>query len=72
MCLPVSYQRSLSRQEEVLSSVQLEVQQVSQGLGPGLEDLEQLKKSLDAVMQEVFAAEALREHIGNKTLKSLL
>ncbi|GLD57503.1 TNF receptor-associated factor 5-like protein [Lates japonicus] len=56
-------QRTLSRQEDVLSTVQLEVQQVSRGL-PGLEELEQLRKSLDAVMQEVSAAEALREHLG--------
>ncbi|XP_040891337.1 TNF receptor-associated factor 5 [Toxotes jaculatrix] len=56
-------QRSLSRQEDVLSTVQLDIQQVSRGL-PGLEELEQLRKSLDAVMQEVSAAEALREHLG--------
>lgn len=63
--LSVCDQRTLSRQEDVLSTVQLEVQQVSRGL-PGLEELEQLRKSLDAVMQEVSAAEALREHLGNK------
>ncbi|XP_040001095.1 TNF receptor-associated factor 5 isoform X2 [Xiphias gladius] len=56
-------QRTLNRQEDVLSTVQLEVQQVSRGL-PGLEELEQLRKSLDAVMQEVSAVEALREHLG--------
>ncbi|CAG5866068.1 unnamed protein product, partial [Menidia menidia] len=58
-------QRTLSRQEDILSSVQLDVQQVSTGLAPGVGDLEQLRKSLDAVMQEVLAAEALREHIGS-------
>ncbi|XP_039671673.1 TNF receptor-associated factor 5 isoform X2 [Perca fluviatilis] len=52
-------QRALCRQQEVLSSVQ----QVSRGLG-GLEDLEELRKSLDAAIQEVSAAEALREHLG--------
>ncbi|XP_071359242.1 TNF receptor-associated factor 5 [Trachinotus anak] len=57
-------QRTLSRQEDVLSTVQLDVQQVSRGL-PGLEELEQLRKSLDAVMQEVSTAEALREHLGS-------
>ncbi|XP_036961915.1 TNF receptor-associated factor 5 isoform X1 [Acanthopagrus latus] len=57
-------QRTLSRQEDVLSTIQLEVQQVSLGLGPGLEELEQLRKSLDAVMQEVSATEALKEHLG--------
>ncbi|XP_029316601.1 TNF receptor-associated factor 5-like isoform X2 [Cottoperca gobio] len=57
-------QRTLSRQEDVLSTVQLDVQQVSWGLGPGLQELEELRKSLDAVIQEVSAAEALREHLG--------
>ncbi|XP_074485892.1 TNF receptor-associated factor 5 isoform X1 [Sebastes fasciatus] len=57
-------QRTLSRQEDVLSTVQLDIQQVSRGLGPGMEELEQLRKSLDAVIQEVSAAEALREHLG--------
>ncbi|XP_031719139.1 TNF receptor-associated factor 5 [Anarrhichthys ocellatus] len=57
-------QRTLSRQEDVLSTVQLDVQQVSRGLGPGLEELEELRKSLDAMLQEVSAAEALREHLG--------
>ncbi|XP_049899692.1 TNF receptor-associated factor 5 isoform X2 [Epinephelus moara] len=57
-------QRTLSRQEDVLSTVQLDVQQASLGLGPGLEELEQLRKSLDAVILEVSAAEALREHLG--------
>ncbi|XP_034417064.1 TNF receptor-associated factor 5 isoform X1 [Cyclopterus lumpus] len=55
-------QRMLSRQEDVLSTVQLEVQQVSRGLG--LEELEELRRSLDAVIQEVSAAEVLREHLG--------
>lgn len=50
-----------------MSTVQLEVQQVSLGLGPGLEELEQLRKSLDAVVQQVSATEALKEHLGNKT-----
>lgn len=57
-------QRTLSRQEDVLSTVQLDVQQVSRGLCPGLEELEELRKSLDAVIQEVSAAEALRGHLG--------
>uniref|UniRef100_A0A3Q3MW60 TNF receptor-associated factor n=1 Tax=Mastacembelus armatus TaxID=205130 RepID=A0A3Q3MW60_9TELE len=57
-------QRTLSRQEDVLSTVQLDVQQLSRRLGPGLSELEHLRKSLDAVMQEVSAAEALREHLG--------
>ncbi|XP_054460049.1 TNF receptor-associated factor 5 [Anoplopoma fimbria] len=57
-------QRKLSRQEDVLSTVQLDVQQVSLGLGPGLGELEELRKSLDAVIQEVSAAEVLREHLG--------
>ncbi|KAM9363295.1 TNF receptor-associated factor 5 [Symphorus nematophorus] len=57
-------QRTLSRQEDVLSTVQLEVQQVSRALGPGLDELEQLRKSLDAVIQEVSATEALKEHLG--------
>ncbi|XP_068582927.1 TNF receptor-associated factor 5 [Cebidichthys violaceus] len=57
-------QRTLSRQEDVLSTVQLDVQQVSRALGPGLEELEELRKSLDAMIQEVSAAEALREHLG--------
>lgn len=72
-CLSVCLcgQRTLSRQEDVLSTVQLDVQQVSRGLGPGLEELEQLRKSLDAVIQEVSAAEALREHLGNKTRNQL-
>ncbi|KAM6939644.1 TNF receptor-associated factor 5 [Xenentodon cancila] len=56
-------QRSLSRQEDILSSVQLGIQQLSRGRAADLDELEQLKKSLDAVMQEVLAAEALREHI---------
>lgn len=70
MCL--CGQRTLSRQEDVLSTVQLEVQQVSLGLGPGLEELEQLRKSLDAVMQEVSATEALKEHLGKKNLNICL
>uniref|UniRef100_A0A673CEQ3 TNF receptor-associated factor n=2 Tax=Sphaeramia orbicularis TaxID=375764 RepID=A0A673CEQ3_9TELE len=57
-------QRALSRQEDVLSTIQLDVQQVSRTLGPGLEELEQLRSSLDAVIQEVSAAEALREQLG--------
>ncbi|XP_023118016.1 TNF receptor-associated factor 5 [Amphiprion ocellaris] len=57
-------QRTLSRQEDILSSIQLEIQQVSRGLGPSLKELEQLRKSLDAVMEEVLAAEALKEHLG--------
>lgn len=74
LCLPVCLcgQRTLSRQEDVLSTVQLEVQQVSLGLGPGLEELEQLRKSLDAVMQEVSATEALKEHLGKKNLNICL
>ncbi|XP_029381511.1 TNF receptor-associated factor 5 [Echeneis naucrates] len=56
-------QRTLSQQQEVLSAIQLQVQQASRGL-PGLEELEQLRKSLDALMQEVSAAEALRQHLG--------
>ncbi|XP_044199562.1 TNF receptor-associated factor 5 [Thunnus albacares] len=56
-------QRTLSKQEDVLSTVQLEIQQESRGLGSGLE-LEQLRSSLDAVIQEVSSAEALREHLG--------
>ncbi|XP_061582145.1 TNF receptor-associated factor 5 isoform X2 [Cololabis saira] len=58
-------QRSLSRQEDALSSVQLGVQQLSRGRAADLEELEQLRKSLDAVMQEVLAAEALRDHIAS-------
>lgn len=65
-CVCLCGQRTLSRQEDVLSTIQLEVQQVSLGLGPGLEELEQLRKSLDAVMQEVSATEALKEHLGKK------
>ncbi|XP_031153005.1 TNF receptor-associated factor 5 [Sander lucioperca] len=63
-------QRTLCRHQDVLSTVQLDVQQVSRGLG-GLEELEELRKSLDAAIQEVSAAEALREHLGTlgETLK---
>uniref|UniRef100_A0A3Q0SHX3 TNF receptor-associated factor n=1 Tax=Amphilophus citrinellus TaxID=61819 RepID=A0A3Q0SHX3_AMPCI len=57
-------QRTLSREEDTLSSLQLDLQQVSRGLHPGLEELAQLRKSLDDVMQEVSAVEALREHLG--------
>ncbi|KAM9314461.1 TNF receptor-associated factor 5 isoform 2-T2 [Pholidichthys leucotaenia] len=57
-------QRSLSRQADALSSVQLGVQQVSRGRCAALQELEQLRKSLDAVMQEVSAVEALRGHLG--------
>lgn len=64
--LSVCYQRTVSRHEDVLSTVQLDLQQVSRGLGSGLEELEQLRKSVDAVIQEVSAVEALREHLGNK------
>uniref|UniRef100_A0A3P9L5T9 TNF receptor-associated factor n=1 Tax=Oryzias latipes TaxID=8090 RepID=A0A3P9L5T9_ORYLA len=56
-------QRTLSRQEDALSSVQLDLQQVSCGLGSGLDELRRFKKSLDGVMQELLAAERLREHI---------
>ncbi|XP_034721718.1 TNF receptor-associated factor 5-like [Etheostoma cragini] len=62
VCL--SGQRTLAVQQDVLSTVQQDVQQVSRGLG-GLEDLEDLRKSLDAVIQEVSAAEALRDHLGS-------
>lgn len=65
LCLTVCDQRTLSRQEDALSSAQLDVRQVSRGLGPTLEELDQLRQSLDAVMQEVSTAEALREHLGN-------
>ncbi|XP_037327880.2 TNF receptor-associated factor 5 isoform X1 [Pungitius pungitius] len=57
-------QRTLGRQEDVLSAVRLDVKQVSRGLGAGLEGLEELRKSLDAAIQEVSAAEALRRHLG--------
>ncbi|XP_028266680.1 TNF receptor-associated factor 5 isoform X2 [Parambassis ranga] len=57
-------QRTLSRQEDTLSALQLDVQQVAQGLGPGFAELEQLRKSLDAVMLEVSSAEALRDQMG--------
>ncbi|XP_034535361.1 TNF receptor-associated factor 5-like [Notolabrus celidotus] len=57
-------QRTLSRQEDLLSTVQLDIQQVSRGLCSGREELEQLRKSLDAVIQEVSATEALKEHLG--------
>lgn len=69
VCLSVCLcgQRTLSRHEDVLSTVQLDVQQVSRGLGAGLEELEQLRMSLDAVIQEVSATEALKEHLGNRT-----
>lgn len=60
-------QRTLSRQEDVLSTVQLDIKQVSRGLGSGLEELEQLRKSLNAVIEEVSAAEALKEHLGNRS-----
>lgn len=59
------YQRTLRRQEDTLSSVQLDLQQVSRGLRPHLEELAQLRKSLDVAMQEVSEVEALREHLGN-------
>ncbi|KAK2817561.1 hypothetical protein Q5P01_025752 [Channa striata] len=57
-------QRTLNRQEEVLSTVQLDIQQVSRELGSSLKEVEQLRKSLDVVIQQVSAAEALREHLG--------
>ncbi|XP_004572683.2 TNF receptor-associated factor 5 [Maylandia zebra] len=57
-------QRTLRRQEDTLSSVQLDLQQVSRGLRPHLEELAQLRKSLDVAMQEVSEVEALREHLG--------
>ena len=65
--MSVCGQKTLSQQEDVLSTVRLDVQQVSRGLGPVLEELEQLRKSLAALMQEVSAAEALREHLGKKS-----
>ncbi|KAM7419961.1 hypothetical protein PAMA_016865 [Pampus argenteus] len=57
-------QRTLSRQEDVLSTVQLDIQQESGGLGSGVEELEELRSSLAAVIREVSSAEALREHLG--------
>ncbi|CAK6983403.1 TNF receptor-associated factor 5 [Scomber scombrus] len=57
-------QRTLSREENTLSTVQLDIRQESGGPGCGLEELEQLRSSLDAVMQQVSSAEALREHLG--------
>lgn len=65
VCL--SCQRTLGRQEDVLSTVRLDVQQVSRGLGAGLQELEELRKSVDAVIQEVSEAEALRRHLGKDT-----
>uniref|UniRef100_A0A667XUQ9 TNF receptor-associated factor n=1 Tax=Myripristis murdjan TaxID=586833 RepID=A0A667XUQ9_9TELE len=56
-------QRSLSREKELLSRIQLEVQEVSGGFVRGL-DLDQMRSSLDAVIQQVSAAEALRDHLG--------
>ncbi|TKS67918.1 TNF receptor-associated factor 5 [Collichthys lucidus] len=53
-----------SNHERIICTAQLEVQQVSRALGPGLEELEQLRKSLDAVIQEVSETEALKEHLG--------
>lgn len=64
----MSVQTTLSRQEDILSSVQLGIQQLSRGRTASLDELEKLKKALDAVMQEVLAAEALREHIGEHLL----
>ncbi|KAG8014910.1 TNF receptor-associated factor 5 [Nibea albiflora] len=51
-----------SNHERIIGTAQLEVQRVSRTLGPGLEELEQLRKSLDAVIQEVSETEALKEH----------
>lgn len=65
--MSVCGQRTLSRQEDALSSVQLDLQQVSCGMGSGLDELRRFKTSLDGVMQELLAAETLREHIGNQT-----
>ncbi|XP_041641836.1 TNF receptor-associated factor 5 [Cheilinus undulatus] len=56
-------QRTVSRQEGVLSTTQLDIQQTTRGLGSGLEDLEQLRKSLDAVIKEISAAEAFKKHL---------
>ncbi|KAG8014918.1 TNF receptor-associated factor 5 [Nibea albiflora] len=53
-----------SNHERIIGTAQLEVQRVSRTLGPGLEELEQLRKSLDAVIQEVSETEALKEHLG--------
>ncbi|KAF6718911.1 TNF receptor-associated factor 5 [Oryzias melastigma] len=58
-------QRTVSRQEDALASVQLDLQQVSRGLGSGLDELKQFKKSVDGVMQELLAAESLREHLAS-------
>lgn len=58
-------QRTLSRQDDILSTINLDVQQVSRGL-PDVMELEQLKQSVDSVMQEVSTAEAIKEHLGNK------
>ncbi|KAM3865345.1 TNF receptor-associated factor 5 [Diretmus argenteus] len=57
-------QRALTRQKDLLSQVCLEVQEVSRGFGHGVEDLDQLRSSLEAVVQQVSAAEALRDHLG--------
>ncbi|XP_035770719.1 TNF receptor-associated factor 5 [Neolamprologus brichardi] len=65
-------QRTLRRQEDTLSSVQLDLQQVSRGLRPHLEELAQLRKSLDVAMQEVSEVEALREHLVNMAIKAYL
>ncbi|XP_029014083.1 TNF receptor-associated factor 5 [Betta splendens] len=57
-------QGTVDRHEDVLSTITLDLQQVSLGLGSGLEQLEQLRKSVQAVIQEVSAVEALREQLG--------
>lgn len=65
--LSVRGQRTLRQQEDALTAVQLEAQQVSRGLSSRLKELEELRKSLDTVVQEVSATEALKEHLGKKT-----
>lgn len=53
-----------------MSAVELEAQQVSQGRGPGLGELEQLREDLHAVTLDMTTTEAFKDHLGNTSRES--
>lgn len=59
-------QRSLEEQRDHISSVQLQLVELSSVFGPGVarEELGQIRASLDALRQQVSVTEGLKDHLG--------
>ena len=59
-------QRSLNEQRDHISSVRLQLQELSRMFSPGIaqEGLSYLKTSLDSLKQQVSTTEGLKDHLG--------